>query len=225
MRRSHCRAFTVVELLLTMVVVGMLGVALVMFSSTSSRFVARNLATNHSHETARTSSQRLLKELRDSATSFRLFDFDGTNFTEVTPTATTDDDVLSGQYASIRTNGVRFRQLVAGPCVLTTNTTKDTTSVTFSLPTGASLPVVGDKLVLPLINQEYDVTAVTGTSTVTVNPALPSEFQRSVAQYVSSGARRDHVAETVLGALLGPERHHDRSAKFARIPGDYRSWV
>jgi prepilin-type N-terminal cleavage/methylation domain-containing protein len=176
MRRSVShRAFTLIELMLTMVVVGMLGVALLMFSSTSSRFIARNLATNHSHEATRISSQRLLKELRDSATSFRLFDFDGTNFNDATVTPSADNDVLSGQFASNRTNGVRFRQLIAGPCVLAGDTTPTSTSLTFSIPSGSATPQAGDKLVLPLISQEYDISAVSGASTalvVTINPAV-----------------------------------------------------
>ena len=54
--RNHSEAFTLVEMLLTMGVIGVLGVALLLFTTTSSRFVARNLATNHSHEATRTSS-------------------------------------------------------------------------------------------------------------------------------------------------------------------------
>jgi hypothetical protein len=164
-----------IELLVTMVTVGMLGIALGMFSFSSSRFIARNLATNHSHEATRISSQSLLKELRDAASSFRLFNYDGTNYTDVTAIGTNDLDALSGQYAGNRTNGVRYRQLVAGPVTLTGNTNPLTSTLVFNFSGNNPDPMAGDKLVLPLISQEYDVTSVSGagmTRAVTISPAV-----------------------------------------------------
>src|SRR4051812_14577026 len=112
---STRRAFTLMEMLMTMFSMGMLGTALLLFSTSSSRFVARNLATNHSHDTARISEQSLLKDLHDSASVFNQFNFDGTSYTDFTPAATADVDVLTGRVAGTRSNGVRFRQLIAGP--------------------------------------------------------------------------------------------------------------
>jgi hypothetical protein len=168
------RAFTLVEMSITLFSVAMLGVVLSLFSSSSSRFIARNLATNHSHEATRISSQELLRDLRDSASGFRLFNYDGTNFTDITPVATADQDVLTGQYAGTRANGVRFRQAIAGPLTMTSNTTPASTAVTFTFPNGATLPIAGDKLTLPLISKEYDITAVSGSGTsVTVTLGQP----------------------------------------------------
>jgi hypothetical protein len=174
-RHLHTRAFTLVEISATLFSISMLGIALLIFSSGSSRFISRNLATNHSHEGTRMSSQTLLKELRDAATSFRLVSFDGTNYTEVAATPTSDSDALTGQLASNRTNGVRYRQLIAGPALMTGNTNPTSASMSFSLPAGSKMPAVGDKLALPLISHEYDITAVSGSPTsitVSVTPVV-----------------------------------------------------
>ena len=118
MPRKNHQAFTLVEMLLTLGLVGVVGVTLAVFTFASSRLAARNLATNHSHEATRLSSQTLLKELRDSASSFRLFNANGTTYTEVSATVTSELDALSKEYVSNRTNGVRFRQLMGGPLSL-----------------------------------------------------------------------------------------------------------
>jgi hypothetical protein len=198
------RAFTLVEMSITLFSISMLGIALLMFSSGSSRFISRNLATNHSHEATRISSQSLLKELRDAATSFRLVEFDGTNYTDVTAAPTSDNDVLSGQIASNRTNGVRYRQLIAGPAAMTSNTTPTSTSLTFTLPAGSKIPAAGDKLALPLISQEYDITAASGSSnsvTVTVSPAVGNTLNVTSPNLVTGYFYR-RVAFTVYDRQL-----------------------
>src|SRR5690349_14977229 len=115
MKVHKSSAFTLIEMLLTLGGVGVLSLGLILFTSTSARFVARNLATNHSHEATRTSSQTLLTELNDSASAFRLIDFDDTTYTDVKTSPTTEKDKLSGQWISTRANGVRFRRLAGGP--------------------------------------------------------------------------------------------------------------
>lgn len=173
------RGFTLTEILLTLGLVGALGLALLMFTSTSARFIARNLATNHSHESTRTSALTLLSELHDSASSFRLVRASNGTFTDVTPTPSSETDELTGQTISTRANGVRFRRYVGGPYPLAANTVPTHTQMTFDFrtdPDSTFVPVVGDKLVLPLISREYDVTAVSGSfspnGTVTVTPAV-----------------------------------------------------
>ncbi len=151
-------------MLMTLGCVGVLSLGLLLFTSTSSRFVARNLATNHSHEATRISSQTLLTELNDSASSFRLINFNGTTYSDVDSTGSTEVDKLNGQYIGTRANGVRFRRLAGGPFPMKSNTSPASLTLTFDFTNGSQvfLPKVGDKLVLPLINREFDVTAVSG---------------------------------------------------------------
>src|SRR5438105_3943615 len=108
MCRARFQAFTIVELAISIGVFSMVSIALLAFGATSSRLIARNLATNHSHETMRISDLALVHDLHGSASAFRLVDFDGTTYTDSNPTATTDQDILTQLYASTRANGVRF---------------------------------------------------------------------------------------------------------------------
>jgi hypothetical protein len=163
MNRSR-HAFTLAELVIAMLVFSMVSVGLFSFASASLRLVGRNLATNHSHESMRISGQTLLNELHDSASAFRLVDFDGTNYTDSSPTVSADQDAYTKQYASSRANGVRFRAKSGGPYQLTANTTSTSTTLTFNFSVGGKLPYlphVGDKVVLPLVAKEFDITKVT----------------------------------------------------------------
>ncbi len=172
------KAFTLAEMLVTLFTVGILGGGLALFSFTSTRFVSRNLATNHSHEATLVSAQSLLKELRDSASSFRQFTYDGTTtgYTDITPTGTVDVDALTGQYAGTRTNGVRYRQIYAGPLKMTSNAAATTTTLTFNFPSGTPTPIAGDKLMIPLISEEFDITAASGGTTKTITLGGPVGF-------------------------------------------------
>jgi hypothetical protein len=115
----------------------------------------------------RISGQELLYDLHDSASAFRLITFDGTNYADASPTVTTDQDPFTQQYISSRANGVRFRAKAGGPYKLTANTTSTSTTLTFEFAGGGStpyVPKVGDKVVLPLIAREFDITAVNAPS-------------------------------------------------------------
>lgn len=169
MKRPTHSAFTLVELLISTAVFAGVTVALLSYSQTAIRLVSRNLATNHSHEAVRISELQMLEDLHEAASPFRLFTFNGTTYTDATPTVTTDQEPLSQKFVSSRTNGVRFRQFGGGPYKLTANTTPASTSLTFNFAVGGLLPYtpqIGDKVVLPLIAREFAITAVTTTPTV-----------------------------------------------------------
>src|ERR1700676_1732600 len=154
MRNRTRNAFTFVELLIAMLVFSLVSVGLFTFTSTSLRLIARNLATNHTHECMRISGQQLLYDLHKSASAFLLVNFDGTNYTDVSPTATTDVDPFTQQYISTRANGVRFRVLGGGPYQLTANTKSTDTNLTFNFGVSGAVPYVpeaGDKVVFPLL--------------------------------------------------------------------------
>lgn len=217
MKKNAAPGFTLIEVLVASTVFAAVTVALVSFGQFSLRLVSRNLATNHSHETARISEMRMLQDVHESASPFRLFTFNGTTFTDLNPTATTDQEPLSQRFVSTRANGVRFRMLSGGPYRLTANTTPSSTSLTFNFGVGGTLPYVpqaGDKVVLPLISREFAITAVTTTptagspqGTITVNAptglgftintttsgnVTTGYFYRSVAYSVWDGSLRFH---------------------------------
>lgn len=140
-----------------------LSVGVMIYTSSALRMASRNLATNHSHETARGSLERLLSEVHKSASRFQLINFDGVTYTEVTATVSSDRDAYTQQYISARANGVRFMQMASGPCKLTGNGHSSTiastdTTLEFDFSGGTYTPSVGDKLQIPLITREFDIT-------------------------------------------------------------------
>ena len=88
-------AYTLVEMLFAIAIFGMVSVGLFTFATASLRLVGRNLATNHSHEVMRISDMELLHSLHASASAFQLIAFDGTTYTDLTPTVTTDQDAFT----------------------------------------------------------------------------------------------------------------------------------
>ena len=139
LKLNRARAFTLVEMLMASSVFAGVTVALLSFSQTSLRLISRNLATNHSHEAARTSDLKLLRDVHEASSPFRLFTYDGTTYTDLDPVATTDKEPLSLQFVSTRANGVRFRKLAGGPYQLSANVSATDTNLTFNFSVGGQV--------------------------------------------------------------------------------------
>src|SRR6187397_1086694 len=121
MNKRHSGGFTFLELAIAGGIFSVTAAVLLTFMVISSRFISRNFATNHSHETTRTAAQRMLRDLHDSGSPFALLDCagaDGTTFTTVSGAVTADRDPMSNDYIGTRANGVRFRRVVGGPLKL-----------------------------------------------------------------------------------------------------------
>lgn len=213
-RSTHTSAFTLVELLISAAIFSGVTIAVLAFGATSTRLIARNLATNHSHESMRITDQTLLSDLHDSASPFRLLDFDGTNYTDADPTATTDKDAYTQQYASTRSNGVRFRQLAGGPYKFSADAKASDTSLKLDFGVGGKVPYVpqvGDKIALPLLAREFDITAVTktpavgstgGTITISEPNGLGFTIDATTAGNITTAYFYRSVAFTVYGGNL-----------------------
>jgi len=211
------RALTLAETMVAVTVFSSVSLGLLSFGQASMQLVARNLATNLSHDSARISEMRLLSDLHESASPFRLFTFNGSTFTDLDPAVTTDQDSLSQRLVSARANGVRFRTRAGGPYRLTANAAASATALTFNFSVGGAVPYipqVGDKVVLPLISREFAITAVSNTPTVaspqatvtvdapggigftinttTTGNVTTGNFYRSVAYSVWDGRLRYH---------------------------------
>jgi len=161
--RMRQAAFTLVEMLVASGVFSVLSVGIMIYASSALRMAARNFATNHSHETARGSLQRMLFDVHQSASRFQLINFDGTTYTDVTAAVSSDKDAYTQEYISGRANGVRFLNQAGGPYRLTGNGTSSTiattdTTLEFDFTGSSYTPSVGDKLQIPLLNREFDVT-------------------------------------------------------------------
>ena len=192
----------------------LVSLALLAFGATSSRLIARNLATNHSHETMRISDLELAHDLHNSASAFRLIDFDGTTYTDSSPTATTDRDTTGQLSISTRSNGVRFRELAGGPYRFSSDAKATDTKLKFDFGVGGKLPYVpqaGDKIAIPLIAREFDITAVVkaptagntnGTVTISDSTGLGFTIDATTAGNITTAYFYREVAYTVYGGQL-----------------------
>jgi len=161
MRRLRTAAFTLPELTIGAVVFSFTALMAAAFLASSARLVGRNFTTNHSHDTVRNSSQRLLADLHNAGSGFRLLDFNGTAYTDATPSVTADRDQLSQLWLSQRTNGVRYRRQAGGPYRVTQYSASNPDRLQFQFGSPLTYtPQAGDRLLLPLVNREYTVTSV-----------------------------------------------------------------
>jgi len=162
--RTRSQAFTLTELIVAAGVFGILSIAIITFLSTSTRLVGRNITTNHSHDSVRASTQRMLAELHSAGSAFTLIDFTGSAYNEISaPSATTDRDQLSRLFLSQRTNAVRFRRLAGGPFKVSNDTTASRDTVQFEFGVGGKLPYLpqaNDKVFFPLIDREFLIVQV-----------------------------------------------------------------
>ncbi len=168
MKQRTDRGFTIVELIASTAAFTTLGLALFSFIWTSTRLVARNLATNHGHSSVLVAEQRLIADLHAAGSAIRLVNFNGTTYSDVTATKSSDIDSFAHTPVSVRANAVRLWKVAGGPYKLTANTTPSSTSLTFDFSSGGTVPYVpqiNDKVWLPLIAAEFQITAVTVTPT------------------------------------------------------------
>ncbi len=165
MKFPRTSAFTLAELMIATAITAVVGLGLVSFAWASGRLAARNLAYNHGHDAMLIAENRLVHDLQDSASTFTLVDFNGTTYTDSTVTVSSDVDPLTSQYLSSRSNAVRFWQNTGGPYKLSASTLATDTTLTFDfgpLVNGALpyVPMVNDKVWMPLVDRECQITAI-----------------------------------------------------------------
>jgi prepilin-type N-terminal cleavage/methylation domain-containing protein len=169
--RHYKGGFTLIEILVAASIGSVLGVGLLVYSSFATRLISGNMATNHSHDTVRASVERMMSDLHGAASSLRLVNFNGTAYADTVPTATTAQDVYSGQFLSTRANAVRFFRFGGGPYKVVGDSaggspvpaTATTLQFEFGPLQGGQLPYipsVGDRMQLPLLSREFTVSAV-----------------------------------------------------------------
>ncbi len=164
MLRVQRSAFTLPELLIAAGVLGILVAGIMAFLATSTRLVGRNITTNHSHDSVRSSTQRMLNELHESGSAFTLINYDGSVYSEISsPAATSDRDQLSQLFLSQRANGVRFRRLAGGPYRMTSSPAATARDIQFEFGVAGQLPYTpqaNDKIFFPLLDREFVITQV-----------------------------------------------------------------
>jgi hypothetical protein len=165
MKLTHKAGFTLIETIFAAAVGLIVAFGIAAFAWASARLGAKNLAYNHGNQAFTQASNRLVKDCQASASIFTLVNYDGTTYMDATPAITTNQDALTGQYLSSRSNAVRFWMKVGGPFQLNASTLPTTTNFSFDFGPAVNgtlpyTPAVNDKLWFPLINKELQITAV-----------------------------------------------------------------
>ena len=170
------RGFTLIELMFTTVLIGVLGLIIYSLLNTGMVLGAKNTAVNTAHQQARVAMLEMLQDLHSSVSLPALADASGTPYPSPVPASA---------------EGIAFQQWRSGPHKILPGgsgpggdyTTNDATiHITV---TGASLPFVGERLIIPTHQIEGDVTAVSGNAanfSVTMDNFLvalgtPSSYQ------------------------------------------------
>jgi hypothetical protein len=190
---SHPRSgLTIVELMVTAVLVGVLGLVIFSILNTSSVLGAKNSAVNTAHQEARIAMLQMTKNLHSAISPLVLYD-------PATPNTPAPADGLAP--------GILFQLWGGGPFQIAADAALGQNKVKITV-TGAVAPQVHQRLLIPSHDVDSDITAVTGnapgTVTLTLQTALPASiivtggfnipcFTTDVCAYVvSSGALEWH---------------------------------
>ena len=147
----QARGFTLVEMLVTLILVGVLGLLIYSILYTSMVLGAKNTAMNFSHQEARGAMMDMLQDLHSSVSLPALANTSGTPYPSPAPASA---------------EGIAFQQWSSGPHKIKSDAAAGQNQITLNLTTGTGnpTPVAGQHLIVPAYQIEADITAVSGTS-------------------------------------------------------------
>jgi type II secretory pathway pseudopilin PulG len=170
------RGFKLIELMFTIVLIGVVGLLIYSLLNTGMVLGAKNTAVNTAHQQARVAMLKMLQNLHSSVSLPALANASGTPYPSPVP---------------VFAEGIAFQEWSSGPHKIIAGgsgplgdyTTSDATI--HIRVTGASLPTRGERLIIPTHQIEADVTALSGTSNnlqVTMDnflvaPLTPGSYQ------------------------------------------------
>jgi prepilin-type N-terminal cleavage/methylation domain-containing protein len=182
------RAFTLVELLVSMAICAVVVMIFVSVLVTSMSLSSENAVTNLSNFRARQAIDRLNNIIRFAASAPTLINADGTTASGTTADGVMIQNALPGDYVFLNSNGNATADIPSGA---------STFMVQFSPSTGANLPKVGDHFVLTLASTTPDlevqkVGAVTTSGSITnvvITTIQATAEIASPSSYTIRGAR------------------------------------
>jgi len=159
---SHARSgLTIVELMVTTVLIGVLGLVIFSLLNTGTILGAKNTAVNTAHQEARVAMLRITKNLHSAISPLVLYD-------PANPNAPAPADGVAP--------GILFQLWGGGPFRVTADATAGQSTVKIDV-TGAVKPKVHQRLIIPTHDVDSDITAVSGnapgTVTLTLQNPLP----------------------------------------------------
>jgi len=144
------RGFTLVELMFTTVLIGVLGLLIYSLLNSGMVLGAKNTAVNTSHQQARVAMLKMVQDLHSSVSLPALANASGTPYPSPVPASA---------------EGIAFQQWRSGPHkIISDRTTSDSTIHIKVTGASSAAPTVGERLIIPTHQIEGDVTAVSGTT-------------------------------------------------------------
>ena len=151
------RGFTLIELMFTTLLIGVLGLIIYSLLNTGMVLGAKNTAVNTAHQQARVAMLEMLQNLHSSVSLPALADASGTPYSSPVPASA---------------EGIAFQQWQSGPHKIISGgsgpngdyTTSDKTIHIKVTGASSAAPTVGERLIIPTHQIEGDVTAVSGST-------------------------------------------------------------
>jgi type II secretory pathway pseudopilin PulG len=144
---------TLVELMITCVLIAALGLIIFSLLNTGTILGAKNTAVNVAHQQARTAMIQMTQNLHSAVSPLQLVDATGI------PLPLNGDGSINNGPAA----GISFQLLTSGPLRVVADANVGDTSVTLNT-SGVTPPQAGDRLIIRTHSIEQDITAVSGAA-------------------------------------------------------------
>lgn len=144
------RGITLVEMLVTTVLIGVLGLIVFSLLNVGTILGAKNTSINVAHAQARSTMLQMKKNLQAAVSPLQLVDATGT------PLPLVGGAINNGPAA-----GVSFQLLVSGPLRVVADAAQNSSVVTVNTA-GGPVPLVGQRLIMRNFGIEADISSVTG---------------------------------------------------------------
>lgn len=163
-RHSSQSGLTLIELLVTMGLVGVLGLVIYSLLNMGTVLGAKNTAINTAHQQARVAMLEMIQDLHASVSLPQLVNVSGAQASGIS----------FQQWGSAPSNGVMTPN--GGPHKIKNDVAQGATVVHIVVTSGQPLPIRGQRLIIPTHQVESDIIAVSGSSSdlsVTLGAPFP----------------------------------------------------
>jgi hypothetical protein len=161
---SNRRGRTVIELLFTVGIMGVVGLTIYSLLSTGTILGAKNTAVNTAHQQARVAMLQMVQDLHSTVSLPQLVDASGNVLSSGGPAA-----------------GISFQLWSMGPFQIAADAVVGTKVIVVNVPPPNKAPVVGQRLIVPTHQIEDDIASVTSAGANTYAITLAHTIPNAIA--------------------------------------------